>query len=119
MAERTRQEVGANRAEVTSALEAVAANNAQLVAQGNVAFEQRDMALSQTVREEFDGYRAHIAVEMQEDIPAHFEARIVEVRDFFRVQFNKERHCAKMQHMFRRSWCKLDTARSSLPGCGG
>ena len=32
MAERTWQEVGANRAEVTSALEAVAANNAQLVA---------------------------------------------------------------------------------------
>ena len=38
MAERTRQEVGANRAEVTSALEAVAANNAQSVGvvQGNV-----------------------------------------------------------------------------------
>ena len=33
MAERTWQKVGANRAEVTSALEAVAANNAQLVAQ--------------------------------------------------------------------------------------
>ena len=42
MAERTWQEVGANRAEVTSALEAVAANNAQLVAQENAAFEQRD-----------------------------------------------------------------------------
>ena len=41
MAERTRQEVEANRAEVTTALEAVAANNAQLVAWGNVAFEQR------------------------------------------------------------------------------
>ena len=75
MAERTRQEVGANRAEVTSALQAVAANNAQLVAWGNVAFEQRDRALRQTVREEFDGYSAHIAVEMQEDIPAHVEAR--------------------------------------------
>ena len=74
MAERTQQEVGANSAEVTSALEAVAANNAQLVAWGNVAFEQRDRALRQTVRVEFDGYRAHIAVEMQEDIPAHVEA---------------------------------------------
>ena len=57
--ERTRQEVGANRAEITSALEAVTANNAQLVARGNVAFEQRDRALRQTVRVEFDGYRAH------------------------------------------------------------
>ena len=54
MAERTWQEVGANRAEVTSALEAVAANNAQPVAQENAAFEQRDRALRQTVREEFD-----------------------------------------------------------------
>ena len=69
IAERTRQEVGANRAEVTSALEAVAANNAQLVARGNAAFELRDMALRQTVREEFDGYRAHIAMELHEDIP--------------------------------------------------
>ena len=67
MAERTWQEVGANRAEVTSALEAVAANNAQLVAQGNIAFEQRN--LRQTVREEFDGYRAHLATEMQEEFP--------------------------------------------------
>ena len=48
MAERTQQEVGANRAEITSALEAVTANNAQLVAQGNVAFEQRDRALHLT-----------------------------------------------------------------------
>ena len=105
MAERTQQEVGANRAEVTSALEAVAANNAQLVAWGNVAFEQRDMALSQTVREEFDGYRAHIAVEMQEDIPAHVEARIAEVRDFFRGQFNEgarrvEQHAREHCEMF-------------------
>ena len=36
------------------------------------------------MREEFDGYRAHIAVETQEDIPAHVEARIAKVRDFFR-----------------------------------
>ena len=42
-----------------------------------------------TVREEFDGYRAHIAVEMQEDSPAHVEARIAEVRDLFREQFNE------------------------------
>ena len=69
MAERTWEEVGANRAEVMSALETVAANNAQLVAQGNIAFEQRDRALRQTVREEFDSYRAHLAMEMQEDIP--------------------------------------------------
>ena len=34
MAERTRQELGANRAEVTSALEAVAPNSAQLLARG-------------------------------------------------------------------------------------
>ena len=58
MAERTSQEVGANRAEVTSALGIVAANNAQLVAQGNAAFEQRDLAL--------DGCRAHFAAEKQE-----------------------------------------------------
>ena len=38
---------------------------------------------------EFDGYRAHIVVEMQEDIPAHVEARIAEFRDFFRGQFNE------------------------------
>ena len=57
MAERTWQEVGANRAEVTSTLEAVAANNAQLVTRGNAAFKQRDRALRQTVREEFYGYR--------------------------------------------------------------
>ena len=89
MAEQTRQEVGVNCAEITSAIEAVAANNAQLVAQRNVVFEQRDMAFGQTVREEFYGYCARIAVEMQEDIPADFEARIVEVRDFFRGQFNE------------------------------
>ena len=88
MAERTWQEVGANRAEVTSPLEAVAANNAQLVAQGNASFEQRDRALRQTVREEFDGYRAHLSMEMQEDISAHVEARIADVCDFFREQFN-------------------------------
>ena len=76
MAERMRQEVGANRAEVTSALEAVAADTAQMVARGNVTFEQRDRALRHTVRVEFDGYRAHIAVETQEDIPAHVEARV-------------------------------------------
>ena len=89
MAERTWQEVGANRAEITSALEAVAADNAQLVAWGNVAFEQRDRALRQTMRDEFDGYRARIDMEMQEDIPAHVEARIAEVRDYFRGQFNE------------------------------
>ena len=49
----------------------------------NVAFGQRDRALRQMVHEEFDGYCAHLAVEMQEDIPAHVEARVAEVRDFF------------------------------------
>ena len=98
MAERTWQEVGANRAEVTSALEAVAANNAQLVAQENAAFEQRDRALRQTVREEFD-------MEMQEDIPAHVEARIADVCDFFRGQFNEgarrvEQHAREHCEMF-------------------
>ena len=106
MAERTRQEVGANRVEITSVLEAAAANNAQLVAQGNIAFEQRDGAMRQTVRQEFDGYRAHIAVEMLEDIPAHVEARIAEVRDFFRGQFNEdvrrvEQHARDHHHVCR------------------
>ena len=105
MAERTWQEVGANRAEVSSALEAVAANNAHLVAQGNIAFEQRDRALRQTVREEFDSYRAHLALELQEDIPAHVEARIADVCDFFREQFNEgarrvEQHAREHCEMF-------------------
>ena len=105
MPEQTRQEVGVNCAEITSTIEAVAANNAQLVAQGNVVFEQCDMALRQTVREEFDGHCAHIAVEMQEDIPAHVEARIAEVRDFFRGQFNEgvhrvEQHAREHCEMF-------------------
>ena len=71
----------------------------------NVAFEQRDRALRQTVREEFDGYRAHLAVEMQEDIPAHVEPRITEFRDFFRGQFNEgarrvEHHAREHCDMF-------------------
>ena len=71
-------------------LEAVAANTAQqLVAQGNAAFRTARSGLRQTVREEFDGYRAHLAMEMQEDIPAHVEARISDVCDFFRGQFNE------------------------------
>ena len=107
MAKRTRQEVGANRAEVTSTLEAVAANNAQLVAQGNVAFEQRDRALRQTVHKEFDGYRAHLALEMQEDIPAHVEARIADVCDFFREQFNEGARRVK-QHA--REHCEMFAA---------
>ena len=114
MAERTWLEVGANRAEVTSALEAVAANNAQLVAQENIAFEQRDRALRQTVREEFDGYRAHLALERQEDIPAHVKARIADVCDFFRVQFNEgarrvEQHAREHCEMFAAA---LDNARA-------
>ena len=83
----------------------MAANNAQLVARGNVAFEQRDKALRQTVRVELDGHCAHIAVEMQEDRPAHVEARIAEVRDFFRGQFNEgarrvEQHAREHCEMF-------------------
>ena len=34
------------------------------------------------MREEYDGYRAHLAMELHEDIPAHVEARIADVRDF-------------------------------------
>ena len=66
--------VGANRAEVTSA------SRAHSRAVSNLAFEQRDRALRQTVREQqvVDSYRAHLAMEMQEDIPAHFEARIAD-----------------------------------------
>ena len=126
----------------------MAANNAQLVAQGNVAFEQRDRTLRQTVCEEFDGYRAHLALEMQEDIPAHVEARIADVCDFFGVQFNEgarrveqhaREHCemfaaalreethrelisvegsSASRHTFKKSWCELDTARSTPSGCG-
>ena len=71
----------------------------------NVAFEQRDRALRQTVREDFDGYRAHIAVEMQEDIPAHVEVRIADVCDFLRGKFNEgarqvDRHAREHCEMF-------------------
>ena len=111
ISERTRQEVGANRAEIKSVLEAAAANNAQLVAQGNVAFEQRGRALRQTMCEEFDCYRAHIAVEMLEDIPTHVEARIAEVRDFFRGQVNEdvrrvEQHARDHCEMFAEAVCE-------------
>ena len=126
IAERTWQEVGANRAEVTSALEAVAANNAQLVAQGNIAFEHCDRALRQTVREEFDGYRAHLAMEMQEDIAAHVEARIADVCDLFRGQINEgarrvERHAREHCEMFavalreeaHREWISVEGSTAS------
>ena len=78
---------------------------AQLVAQGNAAFEHRDRALRQTVREEFDSHRAHLAMEMQEDIPAHVEARIADICDFFRRQFNEgarrvEQHARELCEMF-------------------
>ena len=92
MADRTWQMVGANRAEVSSALEAVAANIAWLVTQGNAAFEQRDWALRQTMREEFNGYRAHLTAEKQEDVPAH-----TEVSDFSWGRFN-EGACRVEQH---------------------
>ena len=101
------------------------------------------------MREEFDGCRAHLAAEKQEDIPAHTEARIAEVRDFCRGQFNEgarrveqhaREHCemfaaslreeahrelvsvegssASRQARFKRSWCELDTAKSTPSGCG-
>ena len=107
MVKRTQREGKANRAEVTSALETVAANNAQLVAQGNVAFEQRDMALCQTACVEFDGYRAHMTAETQEDIPAHVEARIAEVRDLFRGQFNES---ARRVEQHARAHCEMFAA---------
>ena len=57
------------------------------------------------MREEFDGYRAHRAREMPEDIPAHVEARVAEVRDFFKGQFNEgarrvEQHARELCEMF-------------------
>ena len=109
MVKRTKQEGKANRAEITSALETVAANNAQLVARGNGAFEQRDMALSQTACVEFDGYRAHTTAETQEHIPAHAEACIVEVRDrdLFRWQFNES---ARRVERHAREHCEMCTA---------
>ena len=97
-----------------------------------------------------DGYPAHLALEMQEDIPAHVEARIADVCDFFREQFNEGarrssgRTCPRTlrnicsglarrgasrvdlrrgihrplaKHVFSGSWCELDTARSTPPGC--
>ena len=60
MAERTWQEVGANRVEVTSVLEAVRRTMPSWSLRGTLPSEQRDRALRQTVRQEFDGYRAHI-----------------------------------------------------------
>ena len=89
----------------------MAANIAQLVARGNAAFEQRDMALRQTMREEFDGYRVHLAMELHEDIPAHAEARIAEVRDFFKGQFNEgarrvEQHAREHCEMFAAACAK-------------
>ena len=101
MAERTRQEVGANRAEYARGC---GGEQCPVGCRGNVAFEQRDRALRQTVRVEFDGYRAHIAVEMQEDIPTHVEARIADVCDF-QEQFNEgarqvEQHAREHCEMF-------------------
>ena len=57
------------------------------------------------MRVEFDGFHAHIAVEMQEGIHAHIEARIAEIRDYFREQFNEgarrvEQHAREHCEMF-------------------
>ena len=107
--ERMRQEVGANHAKIECALEAAAANNVQLVAPGNIAFEQRYNALRQRVFEGYDGYRAHVAVEVQEDIPAYVEASIAEGRELFGMQFNKgdrrvEQHASEQFEMFEVAW---------------
>ena len=107
--ERMRQEVGANHAKIECALEAAAANNVQLVAPGNVDFEQRYNALRQRVFEGYDGYRAHVAVEVQEDIPAYVEASIAEGRELFGMQFNKgdrrvEQHASEQCEMFEVAW---------------
>ena len=59
------------------------------------------------MREEFDGYRAHIAVELHEDIPAHVEARTAEVRDFFKGQFNEG---ARRVEQHAREHCKMFAA---------
>ena len=48
-----------------------------------------------------------IAVEMQEDIPAHVEARIAEVRDFFREQFNER---ARQVEPHAREHCEMFAA---------
>ena len=81
------------------------ASNVQLVAQGNIAFEQRHRALRQTVFEGSEGHRAHIAREVQEDIPAYVEASIAEGRDLFEMQFGKgdirvEQHAREQCEMF-------------------
>ena len=70
-----------NRAEVTSAIEAVGANNASWLPR-------------ETLPSNSDIYRAHIVVAMQGDILAHVEARI---GDFFKGQFN-EGACRVEQH---------------------
>ena len=89
VAEEMRQDFAANHAEIESAFEVAAANNVQLVAQGNVAFEQRHRALRQTAFEGSEGHRAHIAWEAQEDVPAYVEASIADGRDLFGMQFGK------------------------------
>ena len=89
VAEEMRQEVGANHAKIECAFEAAVASNVQLVSQGNIAFEQRHGALRQTVFEGSEGHRAHIAGEVQEDIPAYVEASNAEGRDLFGMQFGK------------------------------
>ena len=76
-----------------------------VASQGNIAFEQRHRALRQTVFEGSEGHRAHIAGEVQEDIPAYVEASIAEGRDLFEMQFGKgdirvEQHAREQCEMF-------------------
>ena len=72
-------------------------------------FEQRQRALRQTVFDGYDGYRAHDAVEVQEDIPAYVEASIAEGRVLFGMQLNKgdrrvEQHGSEQCEMFEVAW---------------
>ena len=83
----------------------------------NVAFEQRDRALRQTVREECDGYRAHIAVEMQEDFPAHVEAH----RELISVErFSAYRQARVQEELVRaRHGEEQSAGECSRAGCCG
>ena len=65
-----------------SALEAVVAYCVQSIARKS-CLGTAQSTLCQILDEEFDCYCAHVVVEMQEDIYAHVEMHIAEIRDFF------------------------------------
>ena len=106
MAERTWQEVGANRAEVTSALEAVEANSApDWLPRGTLPLNRaigpcaRQCARSSTAIVRISPWRC------RRTFPLNVEARIADVCDFFRGQFNEgarrvERHAREHCEMF-------------------